>query len=491
MLDAEGDLSVPAPSQIDRRAVPSNLDALADLLVDTPVGSLAIVAGDEVRVRRRGRARRAGRGAGRARVRRAAALDRCLPAHASPLRGDAGARGRGDQRRAQPLPTCARGRGPRVHGVPVHAGLGASRHGRAAPPLARRVPARTHLSDSSRHGRRSEGHARRAAPAGARRASTRRRSPSQSPQRTRSAGKRSTRSRRPRSLATARADGPDGGGARAGSGAAPEHDRGRRGDHDRLLRARLPPLDRAGSLLLLQGRRAGLGHARGARRLARPRSRARALRRRRRLGDVLAAGALDSGARAAARRVRGREQPPVPHPQGLPPRHGPRQRQGRSLRRDGPRSSRRSTSSVSLGRWASTRCSSRRPPTSATPCRQPSSRDARTCSSCPSPHRDRRATRRRRSARRQRRVRRQARPRRPRLASAGGRALGRARPERLGQDDAGPHRLAVPASDRAATCVCSERCSGRSTSARCGRASASRARRWPRCCGARSRWSTS
>ena len=48
MLDTEGDLSVPAPSQIDRRAVPSNLGALADLLVDTPVGSLAIVAGDEV-----------------------------------------------------------------------------------------------------------------------------------------------------------------------------------------------------------------------------------------------------------------------------------------------------------------------------------------------------------------------------------------------------------------------------------------------------------
>ncbi len=48
MLDAEGDLSVPARSEIDRRVVPSDVEALAELLVDVPIGSLAIVAGDEV-----------------------------------------------------------------------------------------------------------------------------------------------------------------------------------------------------------------------------------------------------------------------------------------------------------------------------------------------------------------------------------------------------------------------------------------------------------
>ncbi len=44
---------------------------------------------------------------------------------------------------------------------------------------------------------------------------------------------------------------------------------------------------------------------------------------------------------------------------------------------------------------------------------------------------------------------------------------------------------------REARCACSAPCSGRSTSARCGHGSASRARRWRRCCGARSRSSTS
>ena len=72
-----------------------------------------------------------------------------------------------------------------------------------------------------------------------------------------------------------------------------------------VLRPRLPPLDRAGPLLLLQGRRARLGHAGRARREPGPRrADAGAVRRRRRLGDVLAAGPVDRGPRAAAGRVR-------------------------------------------------------------------------------------------------------------------------------------------------------------------------------------------
>ena len=47
-LDAEGDLDVPAPSRIERRTVAASLDELATLLAESPVGSLAIVAGDEV-----------------------------------------------------------------------------------------------------------------------------------------------------------------------------------------------------------------------------------------------------------------------------------------------------------------------------------------------------------------------------------------------------------------------------------------------------------
>ena len=48
MLDAEGDLTVPDRSEIERRVVPAAIEDLAALLADTPVGSLAIVAGDEV-----------------------------------------------------------------------------------------------------------------------------------------------------------------------------------------------------------------------------------------------------------------------------------------------------------------------------------------------------------------------------------------------------------------------------------------------------------
>ena len=48
MLEAEGEVEVPAPSRIERAAVAPRLDELADLLVSTPVGRLGIVAGDEI-----------------------------------------------------------------------------------------------------------------------------------------------------------------------------------------------------------------------------------------------------------------------------------------------------------------------------------------------------------------------------------------------------------------------------------------------------------
>lgn len=47
-LDEEGDAPVPPVSRIERRSVADGLDELADLLTSTPVGRLAIVAGDEV-----------------------------------------------------------------------------------------------------------------------------------------------------------------------------------------------------------------------------------------------------------------------------------------------------------------------------------------------------------------------------------------------------------------------------------------------------------
>ena len=121
----------------------------------------------------------------------------------------------------------------------------------------------------------------------------------------------------------------------------PDTLRRRRGHHHRRVRPRLPPLDRAGPLLLLHRRRARLGHAGRVRRVARPRRRAGAVRRRRRLGHVLAPGAVDRGRRAAPRRVRGGQQPPVQDPEGLPARHGRRVRAHRPLHRHGPRRSAR------------------------------------------------------------------------------------------------------------------------------------------------------
>ena len=48
ILEQAGDLDVPPPSRIDRRAVAGGLDELAELLAAAPVGKVAIVVGDEV-----------------------------------------------------------------------------------------------------------------------------------------------------------------------------------------------------------------------------------------------------------------------------------------------------------------------------------------------------------------------------------------------------------------------------------------------------------
>ena len=122
---------------------------------------------------------------------------------------------------------------------------------------------------------------------------------------------RSTRSRRPRLVATApRTDGPDGGGPRARCGRCPPNTGGRRGHHHRRLRARLPPLDRA---------RAATSSARaaGSAGACRPRSASRSPTTATPVLCVVGDGSAmyspqalwTAAARAAARRVRGREQP--------------------------------------------------------------------------------------------------------------------------------------------------------------------------------------
>ena len=131
------------------------------------------------------------------------------------------------------------------------------------------------------------------------------------------------------------------------------HRRRRRGHHDRRVRPRLPPLDRAGRYFFCKGGGLGWGMpARSACRLG-PRPRAGAVRRRRRLGDVLAAGAVDRGPRAAAGRVRRRQQRPVPDPQGLPAGHGRRVGDAPAASSPWTSTTRRSTSSPWPRRWAS------------------------------------------------------------------------------------------------------------------------------------------
>ena len=118
-----------------------------------------------------------------------------------------------------------------------------------------------------------------------------------------------------------------------------------------------------------------------------------AVRRRRRLGHVLAAGAVDRGPRAAAGGVRGRQQPPVPDPQGLPAGHEGRDRRHGPLRRHGHRRPARRLRRPGVVAGRCRRRASTTPATSATPSRRRSPRAARTCSSSPSPRRhDRRAS---------------------------------------------------------------------------------------------------
>ncbi len=281
MLDTEGDLSVPAPSQIDRRAVPSNLGALADLLVDTPVGSLAIVAGDEVS---------ASGGVGEL-VELAEALGAPVfgaalhstgvfppthPLYAGMLAPAAAA----INAALSPFRRVLAVGGHTFMVYPytpgsalpdtvelLHVSPDASRLGRTYPTRLGMVgdPKATLAALLPMvHGRVDAAEVAVAVAA----ADAKRRQEIDALEET-------AQSR----YASAPMD-PMAAGHALVRVAPPEHHGDRRGDHDRLLRARLPSLDRAGSLLLLQGRRAGLGDARGARRLARPRSRARALRRR-------------------------------------------------------------------------------------------------------------------------------------------------------------------------------------------------------------------
>ena len=391
MLDTEGDLSVPAPSQIDRRAVPSNLGALADLLVDTPVGSLAIVAGDEVA---------ASGGVGEL-VELAEALGAPVfgaalhstgvfppthPLYAGMLAPAAAAinAALGPFRRVLAVGGHTFMVYPYTPGSALpetvellHVSPDASRLGRTYPTRLGMVgdPKAT-LAALLPMVRRAVDAAEVAVAVAA--ADAKRRQEIDA-----------ARGDRPVSLRE-RTDGPDGGGARVGPRSPPEHHGGRRGDHDRLLRA-AASITGPSRVTTSSARAEGwAGGCRGARRLARPRPRARALRRRRRFRDVLPAGALDSGARAAARRVRGREQPAVPHPQGLSARHGPRQCQGRSHGGDGHRrAAGRLRRSRSLdGRRRDARREGRRRRRRRVVSNR--RRDALICSSCPSLHRDRR-----------------------------------------------------------------------------------------------------
>ena len=163
MLDSEGEPPVPVDPRSTAASVPSALDELAALLTDTPSGTLAIVAGDEV----------VGLGDGAALVALAealgapgasapAALDRrCSP---PPTRSTPACSPR-RQRRSAPRwrrsAVCSSSAGTSLHGLPVHARLAAARHRRAAAasrPIA--ASARPHLPDPSRRRRRPEGDAR-------------------------------------------------------------------------------------------------------------------------------------------------------------------------------------------------------------------------------------------------------------------------------------------------------------------------------------------
>ena len=360
--------------QIDRRAVPSSLEELADLLVDTPVGSLAIVAGDEVAASGAcRRARRAGRGAGRARVRRGAALDAVSSLRRTrSTRACSRPRPRRSTPRSRPFRPGARGRRADVHGVPVHAGLGAVPR-RSSCSTSRPTPARLGRTYPTRLGVVGDPKATLAAllpiVRGPRRRSGGRRRSGRSGREARHRDRRARGDRA--SLATARAPMDPMAAAHA------------------LVRA-LPPntpvVDEAittgfyvrgfhhwtepGRYFFCKGGGLGLGHAGGARRLARHAN----------------ASPCSASSATAPRCTRpqalwtaAHEQLPVVFAvvnnrqylilKGYLRGMGRDSVQGRSHRRRWTSTSRRSTSSVSLARWASTPRSSRRPPTSATPCR--------------------------------------------------------------------------------------------------------------------------
>ena len=265
-------------SRVD--SVAGGLEELADLLTGPAVGQRRDRRGRRGRRRRRGAERgRAGRGARRAGVRRAAPRPRRVPARSI---------------------RCGRGCSPRPRPriAPVLGGLRAcaarspsrpswctrTRPGPAVPPEVELLhlspdaaPARAGVARAPRRGRAPARHPRRAAPARARPGSTRPRPPTRWPRRPRArAGGGRRRSRPPPSSATAPAPMDPMAAAHALVRALPPDTlRRRRGHHHGRVRPRLPPLDRAGPLLLLHRRRARLGHAGGLRRVARPRRGAR------------------------------------------------------------------------------------------------------------------------------------------------------------------------------------------------------------------------
>ena len=141
--------------EIDRRAVvPSNLDALADLLVDAPVGSLAIVAGDEVSASGGvGELVALAEALGRARVRCTAALDGGVPPAHPLYAGMLAPAAAAINAALAPFRRVLAVGGHTFMVYPYTPGSAAPRHRRAAARLARSRPARPHLPDAARHGR--------------------------------------------------------------------------------------------------------------------------------------------------------------------------------------------------------------------------------------------------------------------------------------------------------------------------------------------------
>ena len=368
-----------------------------------------------------------------------------------------------------PFRARARRRRARVHGLPVHRRLGPARHRRARAPLARRraarvAPTRRRLGVVGDPKADARGAACRWCEATSTRA----------PPPTPSHGE-------PAPGAAHEIDAARGDGAVARYSTAPMDPmaaghalvraharrtrRRRRGHHDRLLRARLPPLDRARPLLLLQGRRARLGDAGRARRVARATTAEPVL-------CVVGDGSAMYSPQALW--TAAHEQLPVVfavvnNRQYLILKNYLRGMKAatacsRPLSSRWTSTSRRSTTSASrasMGVAATLRRSGRRRRRRGRVLRSTAGRPhllelpiARTVTDDG-----------RRSAVDLRGVSvvfdGDARARRHRLARATRRALGRARPQRLGQDDARAHRVAATCTRRAARSACSASGSGR------------------------------